>query len=133
MADERAGETGEEQLIPSGYRWADLAAPGMEGIELEQHYRDTLRILGQQGGMLGLIFEKATSIQDPAKLRQLIVQLIGKENWSAMSADVKGDAYEGLLERKAQDVKVGRGHHFTPRSVIEATAARHADGWGRLA
>jgi hypothetical protein len=28
-----------------------------------------------------------------------VVDLIGKENWSAMSADVKGDAYEGLLER----------------------------------
>ncbi len=121
MADERAGETGEEQLIPSGYRWADLAAPGMEGIELEQHYRDTLRILGQQGGMLGLIFEKAQNrIQDPAKLRQLIVELIGKESWSAMSADVKGDAYEGLLERNAQDVKGGAGQYFTPRSVIAA-------------
>jgi len=26
-----------------------------------------------------------------------------------MSADVKGDAYEGLLERNAQDVKGGAG------------------------
>src|SRR5690606_5501742 len=95
MADERARPTGEEQPIPPGYRWADLAAPQMEGVELEQHYRETLRELGQQGGMLGLIFEKAQNrIQDPAKLRQLVVELIGKENWSAMSADVKGDAYE---------------------------------------
>ena len=31
-------------------------------------------------------------------LRQLVVELIGKEDWSSMSADVKGDAYEGLLE-----------------------------------
>jgi len=70
---------------------------------------------------LGLIFEKAQNkIQDPAKLRQLVVELIGKENWSAMSADVKGDAYEGLLERNAQDVKGGAGQYFTPRVLIDA-------------
>ena len=119
MADERAELTGEEQPIPEGYRWADLAEPQMEGVELEQHYRDTLRELGKQGGMLGLIFEKAQNkIQDPAKLRQLIVELIGKESWSAMSADVKGDAYEGLLEKNAQDVKGGAGQYFTPRSAV---------------
>ena len=71
--------------------------------------------------MLRLIFEKAQNkIQDPAKLRQLIVELIGKEDWSAMSADVKGDAYEGLLEKNAQDVKGGAGQYFTPRPVIQA-------------
>jgi type I restriction enzyme M protein len=121
MADERAALTGEEQPVPKGWRWADLAAPHMEGVELEQHYRETLARLGQQRGMLGLIFEKAQNkIQDPAKLRQLVVELIGKENWSAMSADVKGDAYEGLLERNAQDVKGGAGQYFTPRALIEA-------------
>ena len=43
-----------------------------------------------------------------------IVDLIDKENWSVMSADVKGDAYEGLLEKNAQDVKTGAdntSHH----------------------
>ena len=71
--------------------------------------------------MLGIIFEKAQNkIQDPAKLRQLIVELIGKENWLSMSADVKGEAYEGLLERNAQDVKGGAGQYFTPRALIQA-------------
>ncbi len=37
-----------------------------------------------------------------------------------MSADVKGDAYEGLLERNAQDVKGGAGQYFTPRALIDA-------------
>jgi type I restriction enzyme M protein len=121
MADERERLTGEEQPIPEGHRWVDLAGPQMEGVELEQHYRETLRELGQQGGMLGLIFEKAQNkIQDPAKLRQLIIELVDKENWSAMSADVKGDAYEGLLERNAQDVKGGAGQYFTPRPLIDA-------------
>jgi type I restriction enzyme M protein len=79
MAEERAELTGEQQLIPKGYRWADLSAPQMEGAKLEEHYRLTLHELGQKGGMLGLIFRKAQNkIQDPAKLRQLIVELIGK-------------------------------------------------------
>jgi len=121
MADERASITGKKQAVPEGYRWTDLANPQMEGVKLEQHYRETLRILGQQGGLLGLIFEKAQNkIQDPAKLRQLIVELIGKEQWISMSADVKGDAYEGLLEKNAQDVKGGAGQYFTPRALIEA-------------
>jgi type I restriction enzyme M protein len=121
MADERAALTGEDQVIPVEYRWNTLADPHMEGARLEEHYRETLRALGEKGGMLGLIFRKAQNkIQDPAKLRQLIVELIGKEQWLSMSSDVKGDAYEGLLERNAQDVKGGAGQYFTPRPLIEA-------------
>jgi type I restriction enzyme M protein len=121
MAEERAQLTGQQQPIPRGYRWADLSAPQMEGVKLEEHYRNTLSELGKKGGMLGLIFRKAQNkIQDPAKLRQIIVELIGKESWLSMSSDVKGDAYEGLLERNAQDVKGGAGQYFTPRPVISA-------------
>ena len=121
MADERAAMMGKDQPIPRRYRWSDLSNPQMEGVKLEQQYRETLATLGKQGGMLGIIFEKAQNkIQDPAKLRQLIVELIGKESWLSMSADVKGDAYEGLLEKNAQDVKGGAGQYFTPRVLIQA-------------
>ena len=49
--------------------------------------------------MLGTIFRKAQNkIQDPAKLERLI-KMIDKEQWSTLPADVKGDIYEGLLER----------------------------------
>src|SRR5882724_9890010 len=83
MADERAALTSKEQSIPKGNRWADLASPQMEGVKLEQHYRDTLAKLGVQGGMLGLIFEKAQNkIQNPAKLRKPSANLIGKETGS---------------------------------------------------
>jgi type I restriction enzyme M protein len=93
----------------------------MEGAKLEERYRETLRKLGESGGMLGIIFRKSQNkIQDPAKLRQLIVELIGKEEWLPMSSDVKGDAYEGLLERNAQDIKSGAGQYFTPRPLISA-------------
>src|SRR5438046_10306073 len=74
--------------------------------------------------MLGLIFRKAQNkIQDRAKLRQLIVELIGKEQWLSMSADVKGVAYEELLEKNAEETKSGAGQYFTPRALIEAMVA----------
>src|SRR5206468_12320197 len=77
MAEERSQILGEEQAIPGGYRWSGLSNPQMEGERLEAHYRETLRELGKQKGLLGLIFTKAQPrIQDPAKLRQLIVELI---------------------------------------------------------
>jgi type I restriction enzyme M protein len=121
MANERSKLTDEDPPIPEGYRWEDLANPKMEGVKLEAHYRETLKKLGEQGGMLGLIFRKSQNkIQDPAKLRKLVVDLIGNETWLEMTSDVKGDAYEGLLERNAQDVKGGAGQYFTPRPVIDA-------------
>jgi type I restriction enzyme M protein len=105
--------------IPKGYDWPSLLSK--DGDELEIHYRHTLEELGKQSGMLGVIFRKAQNkIQDPAKLRRLIVDLIDKEEWSSLDADVKGDAYEGLLQKNAEDVKGGAGQYFTPRPLIAA-------------
>jgi len=105
--------------IPKGFDWASLLAK--DGDELEIHYRHLLETLGKEKGMLGVIFRKAQNkIQDPAKLRRLIVDLIDKEQWTSLSADVKGDAYEGLLEKNAADVKGGAGQYFTPRPLIAA-------------
>jgi len=39
----------------------------------------------------------------PALLRRLIVDLMDKEDWSAMRADVKGDIYDGILSRSASE------------------------------
>jgi type I restriction enzyme M protein len=118
MAHERTA-WGEEAFIPQGYDWPSLAA--LDGDALEIHYRHTLERLGREPGMLGIIFRKAQNkIQDPAKLRRLIVELIGREEWLALDADVKGDAYEGLLEKNAQDTKGGAGQYFTPRPLIRA-------------
>ena len=71
--------------------------------------------------MLGVVFRKAQNrIQDPAKLKRLIVDLIDKEQWMTLDADVKGDAYEGLLQKNAEDTKSGAGQYFTPRPLIRA-------------
>src|SRR5213593_32667 len=105
--------------VPKGYDWPSLMAK--DGDELETHYRHLLEELGKRSGMLGVIFRKAQNkVQDPAKLRRLIVDLIDKEQWSSLSADVKGDAYEGLLQKNAEDVKGGAGQYFTPRALIAA-------------
>ena len=119
MAEEQAQLRGKPSQVPKGFDWPSLLAK--DGDELETHYRHVLESLGKQKGMLGLIFRKAQNkIQDPAKLRRLIVDLIDKEQWSSLSADVKGDAYEGLLQKNAEDVKGGAGQYFTPRSLIAA-------------
>jgi type I restriction-modification system DNA methylase subunit len=93
----------------------------VEGDALEIHYRHILETLAKERGMLGVIFRKAQNkIQDPAKLRRLIADLIDKEEWTSLDADVKGDAYEGLLEKNAADVKGGAGQYFTRRTLIQA-------------
>jgi len=71
--------------------------------------------------MVGLIFRNARNkIRDPAKLRLLVVDLIGQTEWVGLSDDLKGDAYEGLLEKNARDTKSGAGQYFTPRGLIRA-------------
>ena len=104
--------------IPADYNWQSLKSK--RGAELEGHYVMLLRELGNKPGMLGQIFTKAQNkIQDPAKLYRLI-DMVNETQWVTMGADVKGDIYEGLLERNAEDTKSGAGQYFTPRSLIRA-------------
>src|SRR5450756_1363647 len=82
-------------IVPNELSWQSLLA--RDGDDLEVHYRHVLEELGKRGGMLGVVFRKAQNrIQDPAKLRRLIVDLIDREGWMTLGVDVKGDAYEGL-------------------------------------
>lgn len=106
-------------IVPSGLDWQSLVT--RDGLDLEAHYIRILSELANQSGTLGIAFQKAQNrIQDPAKLKRLISDLIGTEAWTSMDADVKGDAYEGLLAKNAEDVKTGAGQYFTPRTLIRA-------------
>lgn len=120
MAHERANrKLNPQQIVPEEYSWQRLL--DADGAELEATYTKILLGLGREGGTLGTIFRKAQNrIQDPAKLKQLIVDLIDKENWSASGTDLKGDAYEQLLSRGASDKGAGAGQYFTPRDLITA-------------
>src|SRR5262249_5412163 len=84
-------------VIPKRLDWP--APHSGEGDDFNTKSRHTLDTLGKKPGMLGVIFRKAQNkIQDPAKLKRLISDLIDDADWSSLDADVKGDAYEGLLE-----------------------------------
>jgi len=120
MADERARRPlAAERIVPDSCSWQRLL--DADGDELENVYNAMLRTLAFQPGTLGVIFRKAQNrIQDPAKLKRLIVDLIDRENWSASGVDIKGDAYEALLAKGAEDIKSGAGQYFTPRALIQA-------------
>ena len=118
MADEMIRHLQPDGGIPEQYGWESITQ--RRGAELESHYTKLLRALGQEAGTLGQVFTKAQNkIQDPAKLLK-VIDMIDKVEWSRMDADVKGDIYEGLLEKNAEDTKSGAGQYFTPRALIQA-------------
>lgn len=119
MADEQTKPPYNKlSAIPKDLDWQSLVRK--DGDALEVHYRHILEQLAKKKGMLGVIFRKSQNkIQDPAKLRRLI-ELTDGETWAGMDIDVKGEIYEGLLQKNAEDVKSGSGQYFTPRPLIKA-------------
>ena len=119
MADEQTKPPFDNpSIIPEGFDWQSLI--DRDSSELELHYRNIIETLGKERGLLGVIFKKSQNrIQDPAKLKRLI-SLIDDETWTGLTADVKGEIYEGLLQKNAEDIKSGAGQYFTPRPLIKA-------------
>ena len=118
MADEQEELLG-ERVVPIGLDWPTLL--NRSGEQLEAQYNKTLAELGSADDMLGIVFRKARNrIQNPAKLEQLIKEFIDQHEWMSYDADLKGDAYEGLIEKTAQEGARGAGQYFTPRSLISA-------------
>ena len=117
-----AKETGQEKLLPTGYRWADLERRG--GTELLEFYRGLLLHLGTKGsGRVQAIYVNATtSLKQPKNLRKLVEAIDGLDWYSAKSEGL-GDLYEGLLERNAGEKKSGAGQYFTPRPLIDCMVA----------
>ena len=96
--------------------WETLSSK--RGAALESYYTQMLRSLASEKGILGQIFTKSQNkVQDPAKLLK-IIDMIDREQWMMLGTDVKGDIYEGLLEKNAEDTKSGAGQYFTPRALI---------------
>ena len=118
MADEQHELLG-QRVVPIGYDWPTLL--NRSGEQLEAQYNKTLAELGAADDMLGVVFRKARNrIQNPAKLEQLIKEFIDQHEWMSYDADLKGDAYEGLIEKTAQEGARGAGQYFTPRALIAA-------------
>ncbi|MCY3561837.1 MAG: class I SAM-dependent DNA methyltransferase [bacterium] len=119
MADEQFEQLGGERVVPAGFGWPSLLR--RSGVELEQHYSLILEELGTGDDMLGVVFGKARNrVQDPAKLERLIKEFVDRHEWLSLDADLKGDAYEGLIEKTAQEGARGAGQYFTPRALISA-------------
>ena len=119
MADEQHRLFGDHPVVPAGLDWSSLLR--RSGSELEVHYSEILSRLGSRRGMLGVIFRKARNrIQSPAKLELLIKDFVDDHEWLSLHADLKGDAYEGLIEKTAQEGARGAGQYFTPRALISA-------------
>src|SRR5438128_217184 len=116
--DDEGRAMGRPSAIGAEVDWQSLVR--LDGEALETQYRHILTTLGVGSGLIPVIFRKAQNkIQDPAKLRRLI-ELINGETWTGLDIDVKGEIYEGLLEKNAQDTKSGAGQYFTPRPLIQA-------------
>src|SRR5947207_1108995 len=116
--DHERESLGLEKTITKNRNW--IALKNESGEKLEIQYSKTLRDLGKKPGLLAVIFAKAQNkITDPAKLERLI-SMIDSENWAGLDMDVKGEIYEGLLARNAEDVRGGAGQYFTPRPIIRA-------------
>jgi type I restriction enzyme M protein len=112
MAEEKGVE------IPRGCDWDTLKK--LSGTDLTDHYNEVLRKLRSADGLLGDIFTQATSrFNNPVNLRRLI-DMIDEEEWSSLDVDVKGAAFEGLLEKAASEGKKGAGQYFTPRVLIQS-------------
>ena len=119
MADEQHEMLGGDRIVPVEHDWQSLLK--RSGADLEAHYSDALAALGAGEDMLGVVFHKARNrIQTPAKLEQLIKEFIDQHEWMSYDADLKGDAYEGLIEKTAQEGARGAGQYFTPRAPINA-------------
>jgi len=101
--------------------WETLS--NKRGAELESFYSQLLRSPSTGKGILGQIFTKSQNkIQDPAKLLK-VIDMINREDWALMGADIKGKIYEGLLQKNAEDTKSGAGQYFTPRALIKTMVA----------
>ncbi|MBQ1098583.1 SAM-dependent DNA methyltransferase [Streptomyces sp. b94] len=127
-ADKDLPQNKRRRVLPDTEKWRNRGWTDLldrTGGGLEEEYTQLLTDLGKQGEgentTLGLIFYRARNrLQNPANLRRLIVDLIDKEKWLSSSKDIKGDAYEALIARSAEDTKAGAGQYFTPRVLIES-------------
>jgi type I restriction enzyme M protein len=112
MADER------EVHLKKGFDWQTLKSKS--GTDLIDYYTDLMKVLREEKGILGDIFTQSMPrFNNPVNLKR-VINMIDEEDWSAMDIDVKGQAFEGLLEKAASEGKKGAGQYFTPRILIQS-------------
>jgi type I restriction enzyme M protein len=116
-----ASEQKDERRIPEKYRWGALK--GASETEVLQRYKQALIDLGdgekvKDRSIVAIFQNAATIVREPANLRKLIDAIDGLR-WFSDERDAFGDAYEGLLQKMAEETKRGAGQYFTPRALIQ--------------
>lgn len=115
-----ASEQKDESRIPEQYRWGALKTASE--TEVLTRYRQALIDLGDgtkiaDRSVVAIFQNAATIVREPANLRKLIDAIDGL-HWFSEERDAFGDAYEGLLQKMAEETKRGAGQYFTPRVLI---------------
>jgi type I restriction enzyme M protein len=82
--------------------------------------RDGAARAGQQAGPARADFHQGAEQDSGPGQAVRLIDMVDETSWVTLGADVKGDIYEGLLERNAEDTKSGAGQYFTPRPLIRA-------------
>ena len=108
----------ERQLSGLDNAWTQLLAADDEA--LCSFYEHLLDELGQLPGIAGTVFQQAESRVDRAPVLRHFLREIDQMYWSGLDLDVMASAYEGILQKAAEDKKSGTGQYFTPRALIEA-------------
>jgi len=112
MAEERGIE------ILKDCDWNSLKP--LAGMQLSDHYSEILRKLRESPGIVGDMFTQSQNrFNNPVNLKR-VINMVDEVDWSSMDIDVKGAAFEGLLEKAASEGKKGAGQYFTPRKLIQS-------------
>jgi type I restriction enzyme M protein len=107
-----------QKIVTLDCSWTSFSQKS--GTELMDAFAQILRALSRQSGLLGDIFKQSMPrFTNPVNLKR-IINMIDEEDWSSMEVDVKGAAFEGLLQKSASEGKKGAGQYFTPRVLIQS-------------
>lgn len=114
-------ETGHEERLPKGYRWAELARRA--GMDQMTYYRQLMLDLGNpkktsDKTVLAIFADAQTKLKKPTNLKSLTTD-IDHLDWFSAREEGLGNLYEGLLEKNAAEKKSGAGQYFTPRRLID--------------
>lgn len=116
-----ASEQKDESRIPESYRWGAIKAANE--AEVLNVYKRALIDLGDvtkvsDRSVVAIFQNASTIVREPANLRRLIDAIDGL-HWFTSERDAFGVAYEGLLQKMAEETKRGAGQYFTPRVLID--------------
>ena len=84
----------------------------------ESNLRSTAHDADEEGMLRAIFAGSLSKFREPVNLKRLIT-MIDEIEWSETDVDIKAAAYEGLLQKYAEEQK-GAGQYFTPREVIRS-------------